>query len=184
MQYYPSSKRSYFEGGSLQSKERGSESQPGSKQRKHPCNKMSEMMKVAGTKLPPSIIISNMKPISLFPFTAGTKLIRSCKSSQILSLSSKSFLHTSPPKTATVAPITASGPPPTAPTPSAEHVDCRVARRRKQAELLKRGQDLRAVAGGTGGGTASSKRFWSHVFVKHANGIISSLSRLFRSLLH
>jgi hypothetical protein len=81
-------------------------------------------------------------------------------------------LHTTSLKGATVAPLVASGPPPKAPVPSAEHVDSRVARRRKQAELLKRGQDLRAVAGGKGGGTAKQKRFWKDVHVKHADGML------------
>jgi ATP synthase mitochondrial F1 complex assembly factor 2 len=54
--------------------------------------------------------------------------------------------------------------------PSEEHVDSRVARRRKQAELLKKGQDLRALAEGKGGGTAKMKRFWKDVHVKHEEG--------------
>jgi hypothetical protein len=87
--------------------------------------------------------------------------------------SSARLLHTSSPKPATVQPITASGPPPKVPVPSAEHVDSRVARRRKQAELLKRGQDLRAVAAGTGGGSAKTKRFWRDVHVRHADGTFS-----------
>lgn len=83
---------------------------------------------------------------------------------------SQRCLHTTPSIPASVAPITAAGPPPNAPVPSAEHVDSRVARRRKQAELLKRGQDMRAVAAGTGGGTAKSKRFWKDVHVKKVDG--------------
>ena len=79
-------------------------------------------------------------------------------------------LHTTPPQPATVEPITASGPPPSAPVASAEHANSRVARRRKQAELLKRGQDLRAVAGGSGGGTAKQKRFWRDVHVRKVDG--------------
>jgi ATP synthase F1 complex assembly factor 2 len=39
--------------------------------------------------------------------------------------------------------------------------------------LLKRGQDLRAVAGGSGGGTAKQKRFWKDVHVKKVDGKIS-----------
>ncbi|EHK96456.1 putative protein atp12, mitochondrial [Glarea lozoyensis 74030] len=79
-------------------------------------------------------------------------------------------LHTSPPNPATIASITASGPPPKPPAPSADHVDARVARRRKQAELLKRGRDMRAVEGGKGGGTAKTKRFWKDVHVKEVEG--------------
>jgi ATP synthase F1 complex assembly factor 2 len=37
---------------------------------------------------------------------------------------------------------------------------------------LKRGQDLRAVAAGTGGGSAKTKRFWRDVHVKHADGML------------
>ena len=83
---------------------------------------------------------------------------------------SERCLHTTPVKPAIVNPITASGPPPKAPIASADHVDSRVARRRKQAELLKRGQDLRSIAAGSGGGTAKLKRFWNDVYVKHADG--------------
>lgn len=115
--------------------------------------------------------ITTMKRITQLPFADGTKAIRSCSGYRILLPFTQRSLHSSPPKPATVGPITASGPPPTAPVPSAEHVDSRVARRRKQAELLKRGQDLRSVAGGTGGGTAKTKRFWKDVHVKHADGM-------------
>jgi ATP synthase F1 complex assembly factor 2 len=73
-----------------------------------------------------------------------------------------------------VSPITAAAPPPPVPTPAAEHVDSRVARRRKQAELLKKGQDLRSVNAGTGGGTAKQKRFWKDVLVKETDGMINS----------
>lgn len=68
-------------------------------------------------------------------------------------------------------------PPPPAPVPSAEHVDSRVARRRKQAELLKRGQDMRDIAGGKGSGTAKTKRFWKDVHVKHADGMAFPLPK-------
>jgi ATP synthase F1 complex assembly factor 2 len=87
-------------------------------------------------------------------------------------------IHTTPSKPANVVPITATGPPPSAPVPSAEHVDSRVARRRKQAELLKRGQDLRAVTSGTGGGTAKQKRFWKDVHVKQVDGRFCSSQSL------
>jgi len=115
--------------------------------------------------------ICNMKRISQLPFADGAKAIRSYSNSRIQSRFAQRCIHSSPPKPATVAPITASGPPPTAPVPSAEHVDSRVARRRKQAELLKKGRDLRAVASGTGGGTAKLKRFWKDVHVKDTEGM-------------
>lgn len=131
-----------------------------------------------------------MKRISQLPFADGLIAAGSCLRGQTSFSASQRWrntssgvapaqveacsprrLHTTPLKGATVAPLVASGPPPKAPVPSAEHVDSRVARRRKQAELLKRGQDLRAVAGGTGGGTAKQKRFWKDVHVTHADGM-------------
>ena len=113
---------------------------------------------------------SKMKRISQLSLIEGTNAFRSCTRTRVCSPFAQRCLHTSPPNPATVAPITASGPPPTAPVPSAEHVDSRVARRRKQSELLQKGQDLRAVAAGTGGGSAKHKRFWNHVHVKHTDG--------------
>jgi len=80
------------------------------------------------------------------------------------------YLHSTPTKEATISPASIVAPPPPAPIPSAEHVDSRVARRRKQAELLKRGQDIRDITGGKGSGTAKTKRFWKNVHVKHTDG--------------
>jgi hypothetical protein len=113
-----------------------------------------------------------MKRIAQLPFAEGTNALHNSLRTRRPSLFTQRCLHTSPPKPATVAPIIASGPPPTAPIPSAEHVDSRVARRRKQAELLKKGQDLRAVSAGTGGGSAKTKRFWKDVHVKHTDGTV------------
>ncbi|KAF8864675.1 ATP12-domain-containing protein [Acephala macrosclerotiorum] len=110
-----------------------------------------------------------MKRISQLPFSDSSKALRSCSGLRRPSPFSQRCLHNSPANPATVAPITASGPPPSAPIASAEHVDSRVARRRKQAELLKKGQDLRAVAAGSGGGSAKTKRFWKHVHVKQVD---------------
>jgi len=118
-----------------------------------------------------------MKRITQSPLVDGSRAIRSRSSPKLSSQLAQRCLHRSPPKPATVAPITASGPPPTAPIPSAEHVDSRIARRRQQAELLKKGQDLRAVASGKGGGTAKMKRFWKDVHVKKVDG--SNLPLLF-----
>ncbi|KAG9228817.1 hypothetical protein BJ875DRAFT_500430 [Amylocarpus encephaloides] len=107
-----------------------------------------------------------MKRIAQSPILSGAKALRTCSNSHRIYFQ---CLHTSIPNLATASPITAVGPTPAPPVPSADHVDSRVARRRKQAELLMRGQDLRAVAGGTGGGTAKTKRFWKHVHVKQVD---------------
>ncbi|RQM06564.1 hypothetical protein DH86_00003277, partial [Scytalidium sp. 3C] len=74
-------------------------------------------------------------------------------------------LHSTAPAPANVVPITATGPPPEVPVPSAEHTDSRVARRRKQAELLKRGEELRKAKSGT----ARTRRFWKDVHVKRVD---------------
>lgn len=117
-----------------------------------------------------------MKRISQLSVTNGLKGLRTYRCPSLAPLSQR-CLHTTPPSPATVAPaaFTASGPPPAAPTPSPEHVDIRVARRRKQAELLKKGQDMRAVTSGKGGGTAKMKRFWKDVHVQHTEGMIINL---------
>lgn len=112
---------------------------------------------------------STMKRIIQLPSRAGLYTLQSNRTPLYIA---QRCLHNSAASPATVQPVTAfPGPPPKAPVPSAEHVDSRVARRRKQAELLKRGQDLRAIAGGSGGGTAKTKRFWKDVHVVEAEGI-------------
>ena len=77
-------------------------------------------------------------------------------------------LHTTAPIAATPLPTTAPGPPPPAPVPAASQYGERVDRRRRQAELLKRGQDLRASQ--MKPGTAMKKRFWKDVSVQTDNG--------------
>ncbi|KAK0110086.1 ATP synthase complex assembly protein atp12 [Cadophora gregata] len=103
-----------------------------------------------------SLRLSSYSPslrLSVFPIQQTTQRTRT------------QYISTTTAQPATVQPLTASGPPPKVPVPSAEHVDSRVARRRKQAELMKRGLDLKAIAGGTGGGSAKTKRFWKEVRV-------------------
>ncbi|KAL2038620.1 hypothetical protein N7G274_008668 [Stereocaulon virgatum] len=70
-------------------------------------------------------------------------------------------LHTTAHRTATHFPISVPGPPPPAPSPAVSQYGERVDRRRKQAELLKKGQDLRASH--MKPGTAMKKRFWKDV---------------------
>jgi len=80
-------------------------------------------------------------------------------------------LHTTTSKPATPLPFAAAGPPPSAPLPAASQYGERVDRRRRQAELLKRGQDLRASA--MKPGSAMKKRFWKDVSVKTTPGTLS-----------
>ncbi len=137
--------------------------------RQHPCKNVVLEAFLSSFTIT-STTSFKMKRISQLSLLDGMNALRSCTRTRVCAPFAQRCLHTSPPNPATVAPITASGPPPTAPVPSAEHVDSRVARRRKQAELLQKGQDLRAVAAGTGGGSAKHKRFWKDVHVKHTDG--------------
>ncbi|KAL9103820.1 MAG: hypothetical protein Q9163_001175 [Psora crenata] len=84
----------------------------------------------------------------------------------LISLPAFKCLHTSPTRSATPLPITATGPPPAAPLPAASQYGERIDRRRRQAELLKRGQDLRISQ--IKPGSAMKKRFWKDVHV-HAD---------------
>jgi ATP synthase F1 complex assembly factor 2 len=60
------------------------------------------------------------------------------------------------------------GPPPETPTPSASDALHRVARKRKQAELLKQAKDVRAAPNKPN--SALAKRFWKSVTVKETDG--------------
>ena len=83
-------------------------------------------------------------------------------------LSLTQCLHNTTPNPATPLPITAAGPPPSAPLPAVSQYGQRVDRRRRQAELLKKGQDLRASH--MKPGSAMKKRFWKDVSVKTIPG--------------
>lgn len=82
--------------------------------------------------------------------------------------SSSLTFYTSSLRNANILSFTATGPPPAAPVPSASQYGEQVSRRRRQAELLKRGQDLRTSQ--MKPGTAMSKRFWKDVIVKTEAG--------------
>ncbi|KAE9990776.1 hypothetical protein Vi05172_g12697 [Venturia inaequalis] len=80
-------------------------------------------------------------------------------------IGSHRILHTSQSNAATPIPHpTAPGPPPAAPLPTRSELDERVARKRKQAELLERGRQLKPNPAKPS--TALQKRFWKQVIVK------------------
>ena len=89
-------------------------------------------------------------------------------------------LHTTTSRGATPFPITLTGPPPAAPVPEASQYGERVDRRRRQAELLKRGQDMRVSQ--MKPGTAMKKRFWKDVSVHNDDGISLYLPPLIDSI--
>ncbi|KAF2469802.1 uncharacterized protein BDR25DRAFT_334744 [Lindgomyces ingoldianus] len=75
------------------------------------------------------------------------------------------LLHTSPSRSATPLPHpSVPGPPPDTPTPAATDALDRVARKRKQAELLKQAQEIRTSPSRPD--TILKKRFWKHVSVR------------------
>ncbi|KAJ9155444.1 hypothetical protein NKR23_g2010 [Pleurostoma richardsiae] len=82
-------------------------------------------------------------------------------------------ISTSPPAPASVAPVYGTGPPPEPPVPSAEHPDARIARRRRQAELLRQAQGLRGLKktdSNSAKAAGLKRRFWQHVDVKEVDG--------------
>ena len=79
-------------------------------------------------------------------------------------------IHTTSFKPANPLPILAAGPPPAAPLPSASQYGERMDRKRRQAELLKRGQDLCTSQQPSKPGSALKRRFWKDVSVQTAPG--------------
>ncbi|KAF5020430.1 hypothetical protein F66182_7557 [Fusarium sp. NRRL 66182] len=80
-------------------------------------------------------------------------------------------LHSTVARTANVAPVVGTGPPPEPPIQPAENVHQRVARRRRQAEMLKNAKELRSANAGKGGG-GLKKRFWRGVSVMEVDGAL------------
>src|ERR1700761_2165249 len=94
---------------------------------------------------------------------------RSCQSC-IRQLTHSSRMHTAVPKYASPVPHpSVAGPPPPPPTPAASQPEDRVARKRKQAELLQRGLNLRANP--SKAGSVLQKRLWTDVSVEETPGI-------------
>lgn len=79
-------------------------------------------------------------------------------------------IHSSSSDPAEVAPFHATGPPPEPPQPAAEHPYAKIARRRKQAELLRNAKEIRDAAGAGKGKKPLKKRFWQDVTVKEVEG--------------
>ncbi|KAL8715487.1 MAG: hypothetical protein Q9220_000822 [cf. Caloplaca sp. 1 TL-2023] len=72
-----------------------------------------------------------------------------------------------PSSSANPLPVTHAGPPPTAPLPAASQYGERVDRRRKQAELIKKGQEIRTNQSKPN--SALKKRFWKDVHVQSSD---------------
>jgi ATP synthase F1 complex assembly factor 2 len=87
-------------------------------------------------------------------------------------ISTSRCFHCSGGLSAVAHPITAHGPPPKAPVPAPEFGE-RVERRKKQAELIQQGKEIRAES--TKPSAALKKRFWKDVHVKQTPGALFSL---------
>ncbi|OLN96552.1 Protein EFR3 [Colletotrichum chlorophyti] len=89
-------------------------------------------------------------------------------------------ISTTPTNPAEVAPVVGAGPPPEPPIPNSVAEDrvaearARVERRRKQAEMLKQAQNIRAAADAKSGGKTGGlkRRFWNDVSVKEVDGAL------------
>lgn len=104
-------------------------------------------------------------PLSISFFLVSTMASPlQCSRSARASITALRCLHTGRPLFATPLPMTATGPPPSAPLPSASQYGEKLDRRRRQAELLKHGQSLRASQEKPG--NAMKKRFWKDVSVQ------------------
>ncbi|KAL8974591.1 MAG: hypothetical protein Q9197_001184 [Variospora fuerteventurae] len=81
-------------------------------------------------------------------------------------------LHASSAVAANPASVTRPGPPPTAPLPAASQYGQRLDRRRRQAELIKKGQEKRTETAKPA--SSLKKRFWKDVHVQTEQGMILS----------
>ncbi|KAK4042125.1 protein atp12, mitochondrial [Parachaetomium inaequale] len=93
-------------------------------------------------------------------------------------------IHSNPAQPAKVVPVYGTGPPPEPPQPSAEFAaeerDERLARRKRQAEMLRQAGDIKALRqqqkqeqeSGTTKPVGLKRRFWKDVDVKEVNGAL------------
>ena len=88
-------------------------------------------------------------------------------------------LHASASRRATPLPHpSVPGPPPETPKPSASDVLDRVARKRKQAELLQQAKEMKAAPSRPN--SMLAKRFWKDVVVRDTEGMAAELSYMRR----
>ncbi|KAH8908048.1 ATP12-domain-containing protein [Coniochaeta sp. PMI_546] len=113
--------------------------------------------------------------------------LRDCLSRPSTSSFTTRQIHTKPAQQADVVPVYGTGPPPEPPTPTTSASDPRVARRKRQAEMLKQAKELRSAANKSASGKPSSplkKRFWTHVHVQQTDDNQLQISLDARPLRH
>ncbi len=84
------------------------------------------------------------------------------------------MIHSKVANQAKVAPYYGIAPPPPPPDPSPEHIASRIARRKRQAEMLRQATQARMVADAENKGV--KKRFWKDVSVKEIDGELACSS--------
>jgi ATP synthase F1 complex assembly factor 2 len=80
------------------------------------------------------------------------------------------LMHATACRTANVTSVLGTGPPPEPPVPTSGELLEKVARRRKQAEMLKSAKDIRTAKDGKGKSSGLKKRFWKDVNVVSVDG--------------
>ncbi|KAI0149541.1 hypothetical protein GGR57DRAFT_473711 [Xylariaceae sp. FL1272] len=113
-----------------------------------------------------------MKPLTRLAFSLPSRSPQ-CTAKPSLLLTAR-HISTTPATPATVSPIHGTGPPPSAPQPAADSTDARLSRRRKQAELLSKAQEIRSSTKPTNPQKTplSRRRFWKDVHVKETDGAL------------
>ena len=112
----------------------------------------------------------NPKILFIYTFAASSTRRVCCTSPGIEYSRHRSF-HLSAPQSATPLPIGVVGPPPNPPLPAAPQYGDRIERRRKQAEMLRQGKEIRASQTQKGKSNPLKKRFWKDVDVKETPGL-------------
>ncbi|KAJ9605669.1 ATP synthase mitochondrial F1 complex assembly factor 2 [Cladophialophora chaetospira] len=107
-----------------------------------------------------------MRPASIRVVSLAASCSRKHPSIGRLATPSIRTISSSTPRCATALPITATGPPPSAPVPTSIQYGDRVEERRRKAELLKQGKELRAASQPGTKLKPLQKRFWKEVHVQ------------------
>ncbi|KAK4240108.1 protein atp12, mitochondrial [Achaetomium macrosporum] len=119
--------------------------------------------------------------LPLRPVSSGAVTVP--RSARVAAAAAARAIHSHTAQPARVVPVYGTGPPPEPPQPSPEFVaeeraerEERLARRRRQAEMLKHAGDLKGLKQQQQGGKTKSsglkRRFWKDVHVREVNGML------------
>ncbi|KAK4673684.1 ATP synthase mitochondrial F1 complex assembly factor 2 [Podospora pseudopauciseta] len=139
----------------------------------HPLSR--QLLSSSGSHPPPlfSDRFANMVPAMRLCLTLP---LRAAGRRRTAAFTSTRTIHNNPPKPAKVVPVYGTGPPPEPPTPAAEYaVEERLARRKRQAEMLRQAKDIRKKNGNNSkpadlNAPVLKRRFWKDVSIKEVIG--------------